>query len=198
MAATNTSYLTLQQYLELEEKAEYKSEYYQGRMWPLGGTPFGMAGGRSAHSIITMNLGGELRSALKPRCVICSSDMSISTGPDGLYTYPDISVVCGTPEFLNNDRTLLNPIIVIEVLSKTTEAHDRGFKFTQYQQIPSLQEYVLVSQTEPSVEIFRRGPNGAWGLKTYTALDTTAQFESVGCGVPMREIYLCVEFAGAR
>src|SRR6266496_1571358 len=129
MSAQPIFYLSPEQYLDIENKADYKSEYYQGVMWPLGGEPFGMPGGRPQHSLISMNIGSELRFALKGRCLVFSSDMRIRVQPGGLYTYADASVVCGEPELAGDNMTLLNPLVIVEVLSKTTEASDRGFKF---------------------------------------------------------------------
>jgi len=193
MSAQSVPYLTPQEYLEIEEKADYKSEYFQGQMWPLGGEPYGMAGGKFEHSLISANLIGELRSALTGRCLALTSDQRIRVSSDGLYTYADVSVVCGKP-ILAEKNTLTNPRIIVEVLSKTTEANDRGLKFTQYVQIESLEEYVLVSQTEPRVEIYRRQSDGSWRWRAFTGLDAKAPFESVDCSVPLSEIYRGVEF----
>ncbi len=195
MSAQPVPYITVKQYLEIEREAEYKSEYFQGMMWPLGGVPHGMAGGRMQHGRIAVNLAAELRAALRGRCSVLNSDMRIHVGPDGLYTYPDVSVVCGPPEVTDDETTLLNPTMIVEVLSKSTEALDRGFKFWQYRSISTLREYVLVSQVKPSVEVFRRMDSGDWIVQPYTGLESQARFASVGCDILLREIYLDVEFA---
>jgi Uma2 family endonuclease len=193
MLAQPVPYLTAQEYLELEGKAEYKSEYFRGQMWPLGGVPYGMAGGRPEHNRIASSFLGELYMALKGQCQVFNSDQRIRVAPDGLYTYPDCSVVCGEPVFAEKD-TLVNPRILIEVLSKTTESNDRGIKLAQYVKLESLEEYVLVSQTEPRVERFRRQSNCAWLWHEYTGLDATVQFQTVDCAIRPSDVYAGVEF----
>lgn len=115
--------------------------------------------------------------------------------PNGLYTYPDIAVVCGPPKLLDGHKdTLLNPILIAEGLSPSTEAYDRGFKFAQYRTLESLQEYALVSQTEPRVEVFRRQSSGDWLLSEAVGLDSICRFESVNSSVPLSEIYANIAF----
>jgi Uma2 family endonuclease len=117
--------------------------------------------------------------------------------PQGLYTYPDVIVVCGEPNFADGSTdTLLNPIVLIEVLSPSTEGHDRGFKAAQYRMIESLQEYALVSQTEPRVEIFRRQLGGAWLLTEAIGLEALCRFESLDCSIAMKDVYAKVTFGG--
>ena len=193
MSAQTIPSLTPQEYLEIEDKADYKSEYFRGRMWPLGGEPYGMAGGRAEHNLIAANLTGELRSALKGKCLVFNSDQRIRVSAEGLYTYADVSVVCGKA-VLAEKHTLTNPRIIVEVLSKTTESNDRGIEFAQYVKLESLEEYVLVSQTEPRVERYRRQPNGAWLWREYTGLSAAVELESVECAIAMSEIYAGVEF----
>jgi Uma2 family endonuclease len=193
MPAQSTPYLTPEEYLEIEEKAEYKSEYFQGQMWPLGGEPYGMAGGRLEHNLIAGNCFAELHSALKGKCLVLPSDQRIRASAGGLYTYADCSVVCEKPAIAEK-YTLTNPRVIVEVLSKTTESNDRGLKFTQYVKLESLEEYVLVSQTEPRVEKFRRQSDGSWLWTVVTGLDASAKFESVGCAIALSDIYAGVEF----
>ena len=193
MSAQSVPYLTPQQYLEIEEKAEYKSEYLNGQMWPLGGEPYGMAGGRPEHNLISGNFMGELHSALKGKCLVFSADQRIQVGPQGLYTYADCSVVCGRPAIVDT-YNLINPRIIVEVLSKTTETNDRGLKFEQYTKLDSLEEYVLVSQTAPRVEKFRRHRDGSWLWKPYDGLEAKVQFESVDCLIALSDVYAGVEF----
>jgi Uma2 family endonuclease len=117
-------------------------------------------------------------------------DMRTSVAYAGLYTYPDIVVVCGELRYVDNRRdTITNPTLIIEVLSPGTEAYDRGLKFAQYRKIESLQEYGLVSQAEERVEVFRRQPNGQWLFSDFVGLDATCVFESIGCRVSLAEIY---------
>jgi Uma2 family endonuclease len=193
MSAQSHHYLTPQEYLEIEEKADYKSEYFEGQMWPLGGEPYGMAGGRPEHNLISVNCIVELSSALKGKCLVFNSDQRVRAGTEGLYTYADCVVVCGKPVYAEK-YTLTNPRIIVEVLSKTTESNDRGLKFEQYVRLESLAEYVLVSQDQPRVEIYRRQSDRSWLWTPFTGLDAAAPFESVHCAVPLSEIYRGVEF----
>ena len=132
---------------------------------------------------------------LKPRpCRVYVSDLRVRANRN-TYAYPDIAVVCGEPRFAENNKdTLINPMVLIEVLSPSTEAHDRGLKFHRYRQLESLQEYVLVSQSQPLVEIFRRQPSGSWLLSEFTGLDSTGNFDSLDCKIPLAEIYHQVAF----
>jgi Uma2 family endonuclease len=187
-AARITRY-TPEQYLAMERKADFKSEYE-------GGFITGMAGASTAHNLIALNFSSEIRSQLKGRpCMVFMSDMRLCVGPTGLYTYPDAMAVCGERQFLDAEvDTLLNPAIIIEVLSTTTESYERGRKFRHYQQLASLQGYVLVAQDGVRVERFtRRGDD--WILSMFTRLEDTLRLESIDCEVPLREIYDKVELS---
>src|SRR5712692_7135469 len=155
MSAQPQPRLTPEQYLEIERAAEFRNEYYNGRM-------YAMSGGSHPHAIVIGNLAFALRSGLGKRpCLVTTSDLRVRVAPAGLYTYPDVVVVCGEPRYADNQiDTLLNPMLLIEMLSPSTEAYDRGFKSAQYRTIESLQEYALVSQAEPRVEVFRRQDGG--------------------------------------
>src|SRR5512141_3094593 len=159
MSAQLQPRLTPEQYLGIERSAEIRSEYYNGRM-------YAMSGGTHPHAIVNGNLGSELRIALKKSpCLVTTSAMRVRVNKTGLYTYPDIVVVCDPPQYGDGRHdTVLNPGLIVEVLSPSTEAYDRGFKFAQYRALESLQEYALVSQSEPRIEIFRRQPSGDWLL----------------------------------
>lgn len=189
MAAHPQNWISPEEYLEIERAAEFKHEYYNGRM-------YAMAGGSYWHSVISGNLAAALNAALRTRpCVVTTSDLRINVSREGLYTYPDVAVVCGEPEFVDGrNDTLANPALVIEVLSPSTEAYDRGFKSSQYRTLAPLQEYVLVSQTEARVEVFSRQINGNWLLTEFAGLDSIARFESVDASVPLAEIYAKVRF----
>jgi len=195
MSALPEHRITPEEYLAIERAAEYKSWYYDGRMYPMDGQEQGMAGASFKHGLIIANLAAELTLALrKGPCVVVTNDLKVRVAPGGLYTYPDIVVACDKIEFADErEDTLLNPILLIEVLSKSTEAIDRGFKFAQYRQLASLKEYALVSQTEPRIEIFSRRPDG-WVLSDYVGLDATCPFESVGCGIGLTDVYSKVTF----
>ena len=130
-------------------------------------------------------------------CNVVSNDLRIRVSPDGLYTYPDIAVVRGKPEFSDDQKdTLVNPALIIEVLCPSTEAYDRGFKSVQYRKLPSLQEYALVSQTEPRIELFRRQTNGDWLLSEYAGTQGTCRFDSVNCQVALADVYDRIVFEG--
>ena len=127
-------------------------------------------------------------------CAVVPNDLRVRITPRS-YTYPDIVVVCGPERFADDQKdTLLNPTLLMEVLSPSTELVDREFKSRHYQRIESLQEYALVSQTKPHIEIYRRQPGGDWFLSEISGLDATCKFESVGCQVPFSEIYYQVSF----
>jgi Uma2 family endonuclease len=182
--------LTPEQYLEIERAAEFKSEYYNGRMYAMSGASY-------KHVRITGNFAYRLRNCLEKRpCAVLTSDLRLRVAPGGLYTYPDL-VVCGEPKFADNQAdTLLNPLLIVEVLSPSTEAYDRGFKFAQYRTLEPLQEYALVSQQEPRVEVFRRQSGGEWLLSESVGLDAVCRFDSVDCAVALAEVYDKVTFGG--
>src|ERR1700687_5113392 len=160
MSAHPQPRLTPEQYLERERAAQdVRSEYYNGRVYAMSGASY-------RHVMLISSLSHHLRNALGTSpCSVGTNDLRVRVSTDGLYTYPDVVVVCGEPRFVDGlADTLLNPILIIEVLSPSTEAYDRGFKFAQYRTLESLQEYALVSQSEARVEIFRRQPSGDWLL----------------------------------
>jgi Uma2 family endonuclease len=187
--------LTEEEYLKIERAAEFKSEFFDGVMYPKGG-PYGMSGGSAAHALIIPNLAAELRHELKPKpCAVYVTELRLRIAKRGSYAYPDIAVVCGPPKYLDDQKdTLTNPTMLVEVLSPSTEAHDRGLKFAQYRQIESLREYGLVSQSEPRVEIFRRQSSGEWLLSEVSGLDAKARFDSLSCEIALGEIYHQVNF----
>lgn len=189
MSAQAQPHLTPEQYLEIERAAEVRSEYYDGCMYAMSGASLN-------HVLITGSLNAELRAALKKGpCLVGANDLRVRISPRGLYTYPDLVVICGEPKFADDPKdTLLNPTFLAEVLSPSTEACDRGFKSQQYRKIESLQEYALVSQTEARLEVFRRQPGGGWLLSEFTGLDAVSRFDSLNCQIPLAEIYAKVTF----
>jgi Uma2 family endonuclease len=184
MASQPLPLLSAAEYFALERESPQKHEYFRGEL-------FAMAGGSFRHSQISSAFIGELRARLKGSgCHVLNSDMRICVDPSGLCTYPDISVVCGNPQFLDErSDTLLNPVLLIEVLSPSTERHDRAFKFSQYMKLASLREYALVSQAEPRVELYRRVETGHWLAADWRGLQATCEFSSVNCRVPLADIY---------
>ena len=150
-----------------------------------------MSGGSYRHFQIIGNLNAALHTALKDRpCSVGSSDLRLQVLTTGLYTYPDIVVICGEPQFADEHKDmLLNPTFLAEVLSPSTEGYDRGLKSTHYRAIESLKEYALVSQSEPRIEVYRRMPNGGWLLMEFAGLDAMCRFASLECNMPLAEIY---------
>ena len=190
MSTLPKRFLTPQEYLEIERKAEFRSECYQGEM-------FAMAGASETHTMLSDNIIVLLVPKLRGGpCRAYSQNMRVQVGNTGLYTYPDIVVGCGERKFLDGHRdTLLNPTLIIKVLSPSTEAYDRGKKFTHYRSIESLQEYVLVSQDHVQVERYRRQPNGEWSLAALDRPEDSVNFESLSCELRLSDIYEDVKFA---
>jgi Uma2 family endonuclease len=180
--------LTSEEYLTIERAATFKSEFYRGEM-------FAMSGGTPKHSRINTNVIGELNTRLKGRpCVPYESNLRIKCAT-GLYTYPDASVVCGELEFDDQRKdTVLNPTLIVEVLSKSTEAYDRGKKFDHYRTIPSLREYLLVSQGEPTIQRFLRNDDGSWTLTAVTGLEQSLMLRSIDVELPLSEVFDRVDF----
>ena len=176
---------SLDEYFAVEETSQVKNEYYDGQI-------FAMAGASLEHNDIAANLLSFLRPALLHRgCRAFGSDLRVQT-PGGLFTYPDLSVVCGEPLLIQGrPDTLTNPLLLFEVLSDGTRECDRGQKFSLYKEIPALREYMIVEQAEVLVETFRLSDH-QWLPAIYDNLDTTVTLESVGVTIPVREIYRMV------
>ncbi|KXK57228.1 MAG: Uma2 family endonuclease [Candidatus Kapabacteria bacterium] len=190
MDALPRKYLTEEEYLAIERAAQWKSEYYQGEM-------FAMAGTSRNHARIAFNAAGELHGGLKGKgCEGYVSDMRVHVERSGLYTYPDIAIVCGNPEFQDGAfDTLLNPVVIFEILSPSTESYDRGKKFQMYRQLPSLQEYILIAQDRPFVDQFIRDDEDRWFVLMTQGLESVLTLQSCGVSIPMSALYQNVEFA---
>ncbi len=184
MSSQPETLLTPREYLEIERAAEFKSEFYRGQM-------FAMTGASRYHNLIVANLIGEIRQALKNSdCEVYPSDLRIKISTTGLYTYPDVTIVCGKPEFEDGVfDTLLNPDVLIEVLSKSTEAYDRGDKSAHYRRLPSLRHYVLVAQDRCSVESYSRQSDNSWRLNEILELSESLKLKSPQMAILAREIY---------
>jgi len=184
--------LTEVEYLEIERRAPIKSEFLDGEM-------FAMSGGTRSHSLIATNMTRAIGNQLEGSpCVVYNSDMRVKVRPDGLYTYPDVSVACGREEFADeHNDTLLNPVVIVEVLSDSREGYDRGKKFALYRQIPSLREYLLVSQHKPLVEQFIRRDNGEWLLREVSGLEGKVSLSSIVITIEMAKVYANVRFVPA-
>jgi Uma2 family endonuclease len=190
MASLPLSLLTPDEYLALEYTSEFKSQYLSGEL-------FATAGASRAHLLIVTNLVREISTRLRGRpCETYAADMRARTSPAGLYTYPDVVVVCGEPEFAAMPgETLLNPTLLVEVLSPSTEKFDRGQKFARYRDLPTLLEYVLVSQDEARVEKFVRQPDGQWLYSSVEGLECSVVLTSAGGDLPLSFVYERVVFA---
>jgi len=189
MSAAERLY-TPEEYLALERAAETKSEYFDGRI-------FAMSGATEDHNLIAGNVFAEIRGQLKGRpCRAYMADMRVKVSETGLYTYPDVMALCGERLLADGRRdTLLNPGAIIEVLSPSTEAYDRGEKFAHYRRLESLTDYVLIAQDKARVEHYvRQGEQ--WVLTSIDSLDGTLHLASIGCEVALRDIYAMVEFPG--
>jgi Uma2 family endonuclease len=185
---TYDSVMTEDEYLVREPDAEYKSEYRDGRV-------VAMSGASLAHSRINGNTFTEINLQLKgTSCRAYTADTRIKVAAARFYTYPDISVACEVTIADARDKSaLLNPALIVEVLSPGTEAYDRGQKFTFYKQLDSLREYVLIAQDKVCVERFSRQDNGEWPSLKHASLDDVLELPSIGCRIALRDIYDKVE-----
>ena len=178
---------TAEEYLAMERSSlEGKCEFVDGQI-------FAMVGASREHNLIGVNIASELRTQLKDRpCETYANDMRVKAAEAKGYHYPDIVVVCGKPEFEDGHLdTLLNPTVLVEILSPSTEAYDRGGKFAAYRKIQSLHEYLLVSQAEPFIERYVR-QGEAWVLTETAGLEGLVNLDSIGCVLAMNEVYYSV------
>jgi Uma2 family endonuclease len=177
--------LTPAEYLAFErQQTDVKHEYLNGQITA-------MSGASREHNLIVGNAFASLHGQLRGRgCEACSNDMRVHIPATGLYTYPDIVALCGEPVFEGDQfDTLLNPHVIIEVLSSSTEAYDRGAKFAHYRSIESLQAYVLIAQDRPHIELFERGTDGRWVLSEAKGLESRLELEALGCILELSEVY---------
>jgi Uma2 family endonuclease len=184
MASVPNYYVTPEEYLALERKAEFKSEYMEGVVYAL-------AGGSERHSLLAANITTSLSVQLRSGpCKVYSSDLKIGTPKLQRFFYPDASVVCGETEVADDHKdVILNPILIVEVSSESTAAYDRGTKFLSYQQIDSLREYLLVSQDEILVEGYSRQGNDTWLYTKVAGLDRSLMLPAVNCELALKDIY---------
>lgn len=187
MAAIPKTLLSQEEYLELERQAPNKSEYYKGEI-------FAMAGATKEHNAIVASLLGEQYGFLKGKgCKVYPSDLRVHNNYNGFYTYPDVTIVCGKEEYLDDKfDTLLNPTVLFEVLSTATEDYDRGTKFKLYRSLPSLQNYVLVSSTELAAEMFTRS-NDKWILSTAKDKGDCIYISAINFNLPLSDIYAQID-----
>jgi len=191
--AHSQTFHTIEEYLALERDSEDRYEYLDGEI-------YAMAGESPQHSDICTNIGGQLYNQLRDKpCRVWSKDVKVRSGPKpktrydrkGLYSYPDLVVVCGEPQFHDEYRDVLtNPTVIIEVLSPSTEAFDRGEKWSRYQTwLPSLTQYVLVSQSKPQLEHFLRQPDGQWLYSSVKEIEGVLRLASIECTLRLEEVY---------
>jgi Uma2 family endonuclease len=177
--------LTPAEYLAFErQQTDAKHEYLNGQITA-------MSGASREHNLIVGNAFASLHGQLRGKgCEVYSNDMRVYIPATGLYTYPDIAALCGEPVFEGDQfDTLLNPHVIIEVLSSSTEAYDRGAKFAHYRSIESLQAYVLIAQDRPHIELFERGTDGRWVLSEAKGLESRLELEALGCVLELSEVY---------
>jgi len=181
------------EYLTYDRASEKKQEYYDGQIWAMDGADFD-------HALIACNAAFHLEPALENRAkVFVGSKVRVQLSTAGPFTYPDIAIVHGDPQFLDDKQdTLLNPSVVLEVFSKSSEAHLRGFKFTQYRKLQSLAEYVLISQQETRIEVFQRRPSGHWLSASAEGINSRCYLSSVRCPLPLSVVYAGAEFLASR
>jgi Uma2 family endonuclease len=184
MATEPKRFVTPEEYLAGERESLDKSEYLQGQVFAMGGAS-------PRHVLIVTNLVSELRSQLKRRsCAVFSTDLRIMVSETGLYTYPDVVVVCDGLKFRDGFKdTVTNPTLIVEVLSKSTKDYDRGEKFEHYRTIDSLKEYLLIAQDRPYVEHHLRQPDNKWLLSETGDLNGVIQLPTIGCSLALAEIY---------
>ena len=184
MAARHIPWITPDEYLDREALSETKHMYYAGLVTA-------MAGGSVAHATLAMSLGAELRAGLRGRgCRVFGSDVLFQTGSGEMFTYPDVTVICGSTEYMpGRKHVVTNPVFVAEVLSPSTEAIDRGAKSNEYRATASLRQYALISQDQPWVQIHTRDEAGAWQISEVNGLDGVCAFTGIDCAVPMAALY---------
>jgi Uma2 family endonuclease len=183
MASLPDTLLTEEQYLALERTAETKSEFHDGRM-------FAMAGGSPNHSLLANNIGAILRGQVPTGCRTFNSDLRVKVAPTGLYTYPDCTVICGDLQFAGDQRdVVLNPLLIVEVLSPSTEGYDRGKKFESYRTIESLKEYLLIHQDRRHVEHYSKRDDGSWLLREYSGTEPTLAIPRLNTHILLADLY---------
>lgn len=183
------SYVSPQEYLEQERKAEHKHEYWNGEVRAMSGASF-------AHNQIAANLTAEIHRLLKGKsCAVVGSDQRVHVLSESTFVYPDVTVVCGKREFQDDTKpdTLLNPTLLVEVLSPTTKSNDRGDKFFLYRQIPSLRQYLLVDSQRVHAELHTRDERGRWILTETSERITLLELSGIGCQIPLADVYAGVE-----
>jgi len=184
MSTQRNYYLSPEEYLQIERRAESKSEYSDGVM-------YAMAGGSERHNLIATNVTGLLHYQLiESPCKVYNSDMKVRVYTAKKYVYPDVSVVCGETKFDDEYRdVILNPVLIVEVLSDSTSAHDRGAKFQAYKRLDSFKEYILVSQEEPLIEQYVKQSDHNWMYTDVSGLESNLYLPTVQCTLALKDVY---------
>ena len=188
MATHPITKVSAEEYLALDRAAEFRSELLDGEI-------VAMSGGSMRHSVLQVNLGGELRAALHGTpCQAFSNDLRVRVSTR-TYTYPDLTVACGKPMLADGRQdVLLNPKVIFEILSPSTERYDRGIKLQHYRSIESLEDYILVAQDQIRIEQYTRGEGAIWTLRDYASADDNLAIPSIGVSLPVARIYERIEF----
>lgn len=188
-AAAQEKVYTEEDYLVLEESAQEKHEYYNGKI-------ITMPGGTLNHNLIAANVLLSIKLALRQlnkKCLVLGSDMKIRISEENLFVYPDAVVICNQPIFYKDRKdVIINPLVIIEVLSKSTEAYDRGTKFDYYRTLPSFQEYVLLSQNKPRASVYHRESVDTWRI--INVKEGAIHLQSIGCDILLEDIYEDIVF----
>jgi Uma2 family endonuclease len=189
MTALASTQYSFEDYLAIERELDTRNEY-------IGGQVYAMTGAKENHNLIVVNLAAELRARFKQRpCRVFANDMKVRINLADASTYPDVLALCGEREFHDQRKDIIcNPSLIVEVLSPSTEAHDRGDKFALYRRLPSLQDYLLISQERMAAELYTRQADGRWLMSEFNQEQQVIRLDSVDCEVPMAEIYDKVEF----
>jgi len=188
MAANPVPSLTPAEYLALDRASDVRHEYTGGQM-------YAMSGGTMHHAVLINEVGRALGNALEGRsCVVPVANLRLQIAGGSAYLYPDVMVICGAPQYVDGHRDMIrNPTVIVEVLSDSTERWDRTGKFAHYRRIPSLREYVLVSQNEPIVDWFTLRDNGEWVYRQAAGLDAQCQLDSLGISISLEQLYRRIE-----
>lgn len=182
--APKYNYVSQEEYLQMERASDVKHEYYDGEV-------YAMAGASLQHNIVVKNINTRALPFLKGKsCDMFGSDLRIHNPENSLFTYPDLCIVCGTPEKSDSDNdSIVNPSVIIEVLSKSTKDYDRGSKFMLYRSISSLKEYILVDSTTISVEHFEKEPDGSWRLTEFRQLTDSFMISTIQLRLRLSDLY---------
>jgi Uma2 family endonuclease len=188
-AHPSNPFVTLEEYLERELDSEEKNEYFNGEI-------FAVARPSARHAWIVTNVGGSLWQQLRGKpCRVSSSEVRLRVTPTGLYTYPDAMVICGTVEVAAEQKdTVLNPALIVEVLSPSTRDYDRGQKFEHYRTLPLLADYLTIAQDKPHIEHYTRQSPNSWLLVEYADLGQSIPLASIDCILPLAEVYDKIEW----